>query len=144
MPALRSLPESRILRGMQSIFRVTPEGDSVAAYLEQLEQGEHVNLPTGASNIRVVYEAFNVYGQLLRLKARSDLLAYLTESPDQVCLIVDDCAQDSKEGLFLAQWLPDIDHITRWLNRLTIKSIYVNSVGQESVVIAPLRVFALC
>jgi len=144
MPQVRnSRTEGQFLRGLRSIFGVPWEEESVSAYLHQLERDDRVLMPTGASNIRLVYEPMSVYAQVLHLKARCPLLQYATETPDQVLLVMDDNLP-SKEGLFLVQWLPDIDMVTRWLNRLTTKTIYVNSIGQEAVVAAPLRAFALC
>ncbi len=136
---LPSVTEGKFVRALESIFRRKYPADTALDYLRQLD----LSLPFSVDSIRVVYETFPVYGNLINLRPRNSLMQYTTETPDDPIMVLDD-QRPAKDGLFFAQWLGDTDLISRWLNRMATKSVYVNSYGPESVIVVPVSAFLPC
>ncbi len=137
---LKSLPESRFVQALESIFKKKGVADTAIDYLERFESEAGLRLPFAARRLRVVYETFSVYGDLLRFTPRCSLMQYATETPDSPMLLLDS-QLPGKEGLFFAQWMADRDMISTWVNRMTNVSVYANSRGPEAIIMAPVSAF---
>jgi hypothetical protein len=91
--------------------------------------------------VRVVYEKFPVLGELSQPRRKSLLVDFLAETPDDAVLFTDGCLT-GKDSLFFGAILEDRNEVDKWLRCQSFPSIYVNSIGPDLVILAPVKSFA--
>jgi hypothetical protein len=139
-PALKTVPESRILKNLEGLFPLKgPE--TVEQYLEELDALPGFSFPFRLTTVRVVNVELSVIDGIMRPSPRRGIVQFLTEIPEDPILITD-IAREGKAALFFAVASADKDTAVRWLNRMNNVSLMVTFLQGDHLIAAPVSAFA--
>jgi len=129
-----------LIQHLTNLFQLPGSYDTAEAALVAVGRVPALALPWDVGSSRIVYDKFPLLGELTQPRRRSLLLDFLAETPDDVCLFTD-AMLSGREALFFGAIIDQPD-VGDWLRAQSFPAVYVNTLGQDLVILAPVKAFS--